>query len=105
MKEISGSEAIARMREIRHNQKLFFELHHLTYNHATGKTHGLRRVARCRIRKSLPKEAFSLPSELYLPYTDLDMQEPRTCFKKLIRYVAFPPRFELMKVNWFKSEQ
>lgn len=101
MKEISGSEAIARMREIRHNKKLSFELHHLTYNHATGETHGLRVVSRCRLRPSLPKETFALPSDLYLPYTDLDTGEPKTCYKKLIRAVAFPPKHKLLKVNWF----
>ena len=101
MKEISGTEAIAKMREIRHRQEVSFSLHHLTFNAATNETKGLRVVERCRLRPSLPNERFAMPGDLYLPYMDLDLNEPRTCFKKLIRFVAFPPRHELLKVNWF----
>ena len=101
MEQISGFEAIARMRELRHKDHLHFELHHLTYNHATGETKGLRVVSRCRVRPSLPDDRFALPADLYLPYMDLDMNEPRMCFRKLIRAVAFPPHFVLQKVNWF----
>lgn len=102
MREIAGTEAIARMRQLRHSEHLHFEMHHLTYNHATDDTKGLRSVTRCRLRPALPKETFAAPADLYLPYMDLDLNEPRTCFKKLVRMVAFPPTFEVLKVNWFK---
>lgn len=102
MKEISGTEAIARMRQIRHRHENSFTLHHLTWNEAKREAKGLRVVERCRLRPALPNEKFSLPGDLYLPYMDLDIGEPRNCFKKLIRFVAFPPRYELLKVNWFQ---
>jgi len=102
MNEISGTEAIARMRQLRHNETTHFEMHHLTYNHSTDETKGLRSVMRCRLRPALPKETFAAPADLYLPYVDLDLNEPRSCFKKLVRLVAFPPTYEPLKVNWFK---
>jgi len=103
MEDITGTEAIARMRELRHKEHLHFELHHLTYNAATNETKGLRVVTRCRLRPSLPDDTYFHPSDLYLPYMDLDTKEPRTCYKKLVRFVGFPPHFNLMKVNWFKQ--
>jgi hypothetical protein len=103
METISGHEAIARMRQLKHDDKTCFEMHHLTYNSATGITKGLRVVKKARLRPSLPEDKFLLDSDLYLPYTDLELHEPRMCFKILIRYVAFPPDFKLKKVNFFKK--
>ena len=37
----------------------------------------------------------------YLTYVISDTDEPRMCWKKLLRFVAFPPRYELLKVDWF----
>ena len=104
MKQISGTDAIAMMREMRHDNNRHFELHHLTYNAATDDTKGLRVVQRCRLRPSLPNEAFAAPADVYLPYMDLDLNEPRVCYKKLVRAVAFPPHYELMRVNWFINQ-
>lgn len=102
MEEISGTEAIARMRQIRHTADAYFTMHHLTWNETKQEAKGLRVVERCKLRPALPNEKFALPGDLYLPYMDLDLEEPRTCFKKLIRFVAFPPLYKLQKVNWFQ---
>ena len=104
MEEISGSEAIAIMRKLRKEKKSHFLMHHLTYNEKKDKTNGLRVVSKCRLRAALPDEVFKMDSDLYLPYTDLDLHEARMAFKKLIRIVAFPPHFKLLKVNWFKKK-
>jgi hypothetical protein len=101
MKVISGAEAIARMRQLRHDEHSYFEMHHLTYDINREKTDGMHAVLHARLRPSLPDDLFKTDSDLYLPYTDLDTGEPRMCFKRLIRLVAFPPDFELMKVDWF----
>jgi hypothetical protein len=63
----------------------------------------MRVVERARIRPALPDDDFIKPSDMYLPYIDLDKDEPRLCFRKLIQYVAFPPEFKLLKVNHFSS--
>jgi hypothetical protein len=101
MKVISGAEAIARMRQLGGDESSHFELHHLTLDLNRDKSDGMHSVMRARLRPSLPEDLFKTDSDLYLPYTDLDTNEPRMCFKRLIRLVAFPPDFELLKVDWF----
>lgn len=103
MKTISGPEAIARMRELRHKKNAHFELQHITFNQKRNETEGIRHVQHCRLRPALPDEKFYPNADLYLTYIDLDIKEPRMCFKKLIRFVAFPPDFKLLKVKWFNA--
>ena len=103
MKQISGAEAIERMREIRHDPKKYFTLHHLTFNSRYGTSKGMRVVERCRLRPALPKEYGKRPSDLYLPYYDIIEEKNGVAFRKLIRFVAFSPDFELLKVNWFNA--
>lgn len=85
-----------------------FTMHHQTYDENTGQSIGMRVVKKCMLRVSLPGDLFKKgTSDLYLPYVDLDLpksNQNRMCRKRLIRYVAFPPHNELLKVNWFKNE-
>ena len=99
---IDGNEAIQRMREISRGHNTHFMLLHLTYDRKTGSGGVFRKVERARLRTAMSDEAFSLPGEHYLPYTDLDTDEPKMCWRKLIRYVGFPPDYKLLKVDWFK---
>ncbi|MCT4604465.1 MAG: hypothetical protein N4A59_16375 [Marinifilum sp.] len=99
MKEISGYEAIARMRGLRHATNQYFSMWHLRMDGS-----GMREVLRCRVRPSFPKEKFKVNPELYLTYTDLGLakeDQNKTCRRRFIRYVAFPPEFEKLKINWF----
>lgn len=48
-----------------------------------------------------PRRTYPGGSGHYLTYVDASADEPRMCWKKLIRYVAFPPDYELLKVDWF----
>lgn len=104
-KTISGTEAIALMRRLSREFKTPFILHHQTFNQKTGTSEGMRVVKRCLLRVSLPSDQYDRgTADLYLPYTDLDLpasNQNRMCRKRLIRYVAFPPHFDLLKVNWF----
>lgn len=102
MKEISGYEAIAIMRSLRHTPKEYFSMWHIKVDGEE-----LREVSRCRVRPAFTKERFSVSPELYLTYTDLGLpmqEQNKTCRRRLIRYVAFPPVFEKLKVNWFTDE-
>lgn len=104
---ITGTEAIALMRRLSKQLHQPFQLHHQTFDEKKGISDGMRVVKHCLLRQSLPGDIFSKGTEdLYLPYVDLDLpksNQNRMCRKKLIRYVAFPPRFELLKVNWFNG--
>lgn len=107
METITGAEAIDKMRELKHSETQSFVLHHLTWNAKTEKTSGLRVVARCRLRPAMPEEGIKPHPELFLPYMDLDLaidDQPRICYKRLIRAVAFPPENVLLKVKWFENE-
>lgn len=104
---ISGTAAIALMRRLSRDMRQAFVMHHQTFNEKTGISNGMRVVKHCMLRVSLPGDIFHKGTEdLYLPYLDLDApknDQNRMCRKKLIRYVAFPPHFELLKVNWFNG--
>jgi len=99
-KTISGAQALSQMRALRHSRQTF-EMYHLTWNEKKQETNGMRKVDKCRLRKGLTKESLSNDPDLYLLYTDVEKKEPRMCYKKLVRYVAFPPSYELLKINWF----
>lgn len=104
-KTITGTEAIALMRRMSREFRTPFIMHHKPWNDEIRKTGEMRVVKRCLLRASLRKETFPrAQSELYLAYTDMDLpqgNQNRMCRKKLIRYVAFAPGFEMLKVNWF----
>lgn len=101
-KTISGTLALDQMRQLRHSPETF-ELYHLTWNTKTNTTNGMRKVNSCRIRPGFPQEKIQNNPDHYLLYMDMDLNEPRACFKKLARYVAFPPEFELLKIDWFNN--
>ncbi len=104
-KNISGTEAIRRARNLKFVAGASFTLIHLTCNLKTGECGELVKVERCRVRPSLRKDTFRLNGDLYFTYEDLDTGQPKMCFKKLMRYIAFPPDYELLKINWFDDEE
>lgn len=99
VKTIDGHKALQRMKQLQHREQCF-KMAHLTYNEKTGETKGLRWVECASLRPLMPNETFKKPSELFVPYIDIELDEPRMTYRNLIRKVAFPPDFELMKVNW-----
>ncbi|HET6558069.1 MAG TPA: hypothetical protein VFG54_12190 [Prolixibacteraceae bacterium] len=104
-KTISGTDALALMRRMSREMRTPFIMHHVTWNEERQETDGMRVVNRCMLRASMRSDIFPRASaELYLAYTDMDLpkgNQNRMCRKKLIRYVAFAPSFEILKVNWF----
>lgn len=82
-----------------------FIVHHQTWDEAKQESAGMRVVSRCLLRPSMKSDTFPRASaELYLAYTDMDLpkgNQDRMCRKKLIRYVAFAPHYELLRVCWF----
>lgn len=83
---------------------LTFKMAHITYNRKTGNTDGLRKVNRCQARAALPREGFAVHPDLYFPYKDLSLpktDQNRLCRKSLIKFAAFPPSFETVKIIWY----
>lgn len=102
-KTISGPEAIRRMRLITKVKDSYFTLIHFTANLKKQTGGELRKVERCTLRPALPDGLTRVDPDHYLTYVDASTDEPRMCWKKLIRYVAFPPNYELLKVDWFNG--
>lgn len=100
-KTITGPEALRRMRLITKVKDSYFTLIHFTANLKKQTGGELRKVERCRLRPALPEGLTRVDPDHYLTYVDVSADEPRMCWKKLIRYVAFPPDYELLKVDWF----
>ena len=98
---ISGTEAIRRMRLISKMKDETFTLIHFTCNLKTASGGELRKVEHSRLRPALPEKIMKVDPDHYLTYVVSDTDEPRMCWKKLIRFVAFPPHYELLKVDWF----
>lgn len=100
-KTISGPEAIRRMRLISKVKNASFTLIHFTCNLPKRSGGQLRKVEHCTLRPALPDGATKVNPDHYLTYVDASTDAPRMCWKKLIRYVAFPPDYKLLKVDWF----
>jgi hypothetical protein len=100
-KTISGTEAIRRARNLKYVPNAHFTLLHLTCNLKTKECGQLVKVERCRVRPALREDTFQLDGDLYFPYEDLDTEQPKMCFKKLMRFIGFPPNYELLKIDWF----
>jgi hypothetical protein len=101
---ISGAEAVRRARNLKFVPGAHFTLVHLTCNMKTGECGGLVKKERCRVRPSLREDTFTMDGDMYFPYEDLDGELPGMCFKRLMRYIGFPPGYELLKIDWFDGE-
>jgi hypothetical protein len=100
-KTISGSEAIQRARNLKLVPGSHFTLLHITCNMNTGKCGELRKFERCRVRPSLKEDTFKMDGDMYFTFEDLETGEPKMCFKRLMRYIAFPPGYEILKIDWY----
>ena len=101
---ISGSEAINRARNLKYVSGSYFALLHLTCNMKTSECGTLRKYERCRVRPALKEDTFRMDGDMYFPFEDLDTGDPKMCFKKLMRFIAFPPDYVLLKIDWFNGE-
>jgi hypothetical protein len=101
-KTISGTEAIRRARNLKLVPGAHFTLLHLTCNMNTGECGELRKFERCRVRSSLREDTFQMDGDMYFTFEDLDTGAPKMCFKRLMRYIAFPPGYELLKIKWYE---
>ena len=100
-KIITGPEAIARMRNIKLVPGATFGIRFITCDLNRQEYGEIRIYDRCRLRPAMRKEGLSVDPDHYLFFTDVDTDEPRQCYKWLIRAVCFPPSNEWYEVKWF----
>jgi hypothetical protein len=101
LQSISGEEAIRRARALKGVPNAYFMLMHLTCNLKSKESGEMSKTERCRCRPVLREDTFQTDGDHYFTYEDLDTEQPKMCFKKLMRYIAFPPEYELLKITWF----
>ena len=53
----------------------------------------------CKIRSQLPQDKFRYDGDNYFLFNDNE-NNPKSCYRILLRYIAFPPDFKPLKVNW-----
>ncbi|NDV45807.1 hypothetical protein D0T49_01920 [Paludibacter sp. 221] len=104
-KTITGTEAIQRARNLKFIPGAYFTLMHLTCNEKTNDIGRMVKHDRCRVRPALRQDTFRLDGDLYFTYEDLDTNEAKMCFKRLMRYIAFPPDYEMLKIDWFHDTE
>ena len=100
---ISGTDAIRRARNLKYVPEAAFTLIHLTCNLKTKKCGEVSKTERARVRPALKEDTFQLDGDMYFTYEDMDTGEPKMCFKRLMRYIGFPPDYELLKIDWFNE--
>jgi hypothetical protein len=100
-KVISGNEALRRARNLKYVPGATFVLLHLSCNLKTKACGETVKHERCRVRPALKEDTFQLDGELYFTYEDVDSGEPRMCFRRLMRFIGFPPDYELLKIDWY----
>lgn len=102
MAKIKGILALQKMKLLQEHDDAYFIMHHLTYDSTRDTTRGIRVVEKCQLRPALPAEfSDKIESDMLLPYFDITKNKNGMCYKKLIRRVAFPPNYELLKVDWY----
>lgn len=102
VKNIAGVNAVDKMRLIKSIPGETFGLIFFTHSHSNGKystLSELRKYENCRLRTAQNSEGLSINSDHYIYFIDCETNEPKQCWKKLIRKVRFGNQW--YKVQWF----
>lgn len=100
-KEIQGKEAMQLAREVSKIPDGTFSIAFYQYDRTTGKAIPHLRIEHgCKVRAQLPKDKWEVGGENYFLFTN-SKGEPKTCWRILIRFMAFPnDGFKLRKIRW-----
>lgn len=55
----------------------------------------------CTMRRPLPHEKFDIDGKHFFLFND-SQGKPKTCYRKLIRFMSFPPDHKLKKITWYE---
>lgn len=101
MEIINGIDAIRMMQEICKLPDGDFTIAFFPYNRTKAVAIPTLQVREySKVRAQLPQDRFQIPSDNYFLFEDKD-GNPKTCYRVLLRFVGFPPDYELIKVKWF----
>lgn len=103
METINGINALAKA-ELVSKQGLTFNLAFFPFSRKkpVGGEVKLRVLQGCSCRKPLPRDRFDIDGKHFFLFMNED-GKPRTCYRALIRYIAFPDDgYKLKKVIWYE---
>ena len=104
MNPIAGIDAMRLSRDICKLPGGRFTLAFYQYNRTKGLALPKLRIEEgCTFRSQLPQDEFSVDSDNFFLFNDKD-GKPKTCYRILARFIAFPPDFILRKINWLHHE-
>lgn len=99
---ISGAEAVERMRRLKSVSGATFGIVFITADRKRGRYGERSKYEHCRLRPAMRDEGLEVSADHYLFFEDVTTGNPKQCFKKLIRQVAFPPGYNWQTVKWFE---
>lgn len=102
MESITGANAIEKMRRLKSVPDAVFGIIFLTADRNRSKYGERRKYEKCRLRPAMRDEGLSVSADHYLFFEDMETNEARQCFKKLIRQVSFPPDYKWITIKWFE---
>lgn len=101
LEEVSGMDALRFATEISKVKDLSFHIAFYPYSRSRGTANNVLTTKRnCKARAQLPEDRFETGSENYFLFED-ENGKPQTCYRYLIRYMAFPQdNYKMRKINW-----
>lgn len=98
---LKGPHALQLARELSRLPNGDFHIAFFPYSSSRDKAEPrLRVIKHCKWRTQLPHERFAKTADNYFLFTDSE-GKPKTCYRILIRYMAFPPdNYKLHKIDW-----
>lgn len=100
MKQINGIDAMRLAQEVSKLPDGTFNVAFFPYNRTKGEAGDQLTVKKgCTYRSQLSQNTFNVDGDNYFLFVDGDGNE-RSCYRLLLRFIAFPPEFEMRKVNW-----
>lgn len=100
MKQIDGIEAIRLANEVSKLPDGSFTIAFYPYNRTKGEA-GDKLVIRkdCTTRPQMPQDKIAVDGDNYFLFKNGDGDD-KMCYRYLLRYIGFPPSFDMIKVNW-----
>lgn len=100
METIKGIDAIRLATEVSKLPDGVFNVAFFPCNLAKGEASDkLREIKGCKTRKQMPQDRWEADGDAYFLFLDAD-GEHKTSHRILTRFIAFPPKFELRKIDW-----
>lgn len=102
METIKGIDAIRLAQEVSKIPDGTFNVYYYPCNLQSGEASDkLHVIEGCKTRTQLPQEKWENDGDTYFLFNDANGL-PKTTHRILTRFIAFPPTFELRKIEWLK---